>query len=62
MKNLYDLIKDFNNNLDCTMDCGNCEYGIMRSYGDSFSCPLDLVEDMIFQKFTNPEGWRELHG
>lgn len=62
MKNLYDLIKNFSKNLDCNWDCGNCEYGVLRGYGDSWSCPLELVEDMIFQNFANPEGWRELHG
>lgn len=62
MFDLYNLITNFNNNLDCNWDCGNCEYGIMRSYGDSFSCPLDLVKDMIFQKFVNPEKWEQLHG
>lgn len=62
-KELIKLLNDFNKNLDCNnTNCGNCEYGILRSYGDSFSCPIDLVEDMIFIKFNNPEIWKILHG
>lgn len=61
-KELINLLDSFSKNLDCNWNCGNCEYGILRGYGDSWSCPLDLVKDMIFQKFVNPDEWRRLHG
>lgn len=59
---LVNLLNNFNKNLDCNINCGQCEYGIVRGYGYTWSCPVDLVEDMIFQKFANPEEWKKLHG
>jgi len=61
-KELINLLNNFNKELECHRDCGNCEYGILRGYGDSWSCPFDLVEDMVYVVLRNPELWEELHG
>ena len=44
---LINLLNDFSKELICNMDCGNCDYGILISYGCNYSCPLDIVEDMV---------------
>ena len=62
MFDLYNLIANFNNNLNCNMNCGECEYGVLKNYGDNFSCHLDLVEDMVYAVLRKPELWEELHG
>lgn len=31
MFDLYNLIANFNNNLNCNMNCGECEYGVLRN-------------------------------
>lgn len=59
---LQETLHMFVSELDCGRECGNCEYGIMRSYGDSFSCPLDLVADMVNTKFNIPSDWKRLKG
>lgn len=50
---LIDLLDIFSKELNCNRDCGNCEYGILRGYEENWSCPLELVEDMVWNKFNN---------
>ena len=59
-KELIKLLNNFYKELDCRNDCFNCEYGIMDSHGNS--CPLDIVEDMIYTKFNNEFLWKKLRG
>lgn len=61
-KELINLLKNFNKELECYGYCGDCEYGILRGYGDSWSCPLVLVQDMVYNKFNNNELWKDLIG
>jgi len=61
-KELKKLLRDFYENLGCYGKCGDCEYGVLRGYGDSWVCPLDLVEDMVINKFEHSELWEKLHG
>ena len=61
-KELTKLLNNFSEELECYGDCGNCEYGILRGYGDNRSCPLVLVEDMVYNKFNNNELWKDLIG
>ena len=42
------LYKVYNANVKyCDYDCCNCDYGILNSYGGSFSCSLEFVLDGI---------------
>ena len=46
---LTDLLAKYYTELtnNCKYDCYNCGLGILRGYGDSFSCAIDLVLEQI---------------
>ena len=57
------IIDKLNNFIpDCNQDCYNCEFGVMQSYGDSHSCPIDLTASLLYMRFFNEEEWRACHG
>ena len=56
------LFTIFSKNRNCCNDCGNCEFSIFKNYGDSSSCPIDIVRDMIYLKFYHNKLYKELVG
>ena len=57
------IIDKLNNFIpDCNQDCYNCEFGVMRSYGDCSTCPVGLTIDLLYTKFFHEKEWERLHG
>lgn len=54
------LLHDFDP--ECNQDCHNCEFGVMRGYGETDTCPINIVEDLLYTKFFNLTEWKRLHG
>lgn len=34
----------------CDYDCYNCELGVLRGYGDGYSCAIEVVERNIVEE------------
>lgn len=47
---------------ECNQDCFNCEFGVMRGYGENNVCPIDIVQDLFYTKFFNKKEWERSHG
>ena len=59
------IIDKLNNFIpDCNLDCYNCEFGVMRSYGNwnYDTCPVGLTIDLLYTKFFHEKEWERLHG
>ena len=62
-ENARDVIERLNHfNPECNQDCHNCEFGVIRSYGDNYSCPIDLTTSLLYMRFFNEKEWRACHG
>lgn len=40
----------------CEFNCLNCEYGVLKGYGDSYSCSIEHVQEVLMEVTYN-----ELH-
>ena len=50
---LTDLYLKLENDIckDSRYDCFNCEFGILRSEGDSYSCAVDAVQAALYYRY-----------
>ena len=59
-KDIIERLRHFNP--ECNQNCSNCEFGVMQSYGDNHSYPIDLTTSLLYMRFFNEEEWRICHG
>lgn len=50
---LYKLLDDFFISKKCNYDCYNCDYGVLRGYGDSYQCAIEIVRDTMIMEDSN---------
>ena len=60
VQQILTLLHDFNP--ECHQDCHNCEFGVMQGYGSTDTCPINIVEDLLYIKFFQPDEWERCHG
>jgi len=57
------IINKLNNFVpDCGADCYNCEFGVIRSYGDNYTCSVNTTIDLLYTKFFCQKDWEKWHG
>lgn len=52
LKMLGSLLDDYytKQSKTCNYDCNNCELGVLRGYGDGYSCSIEVVARNIVEE------------